>query len=184
MLQCLLNISRKKFGGKKRHGVIIKKEEREKKNPPPPQKKREKRRKKKKREKERERERERERGAPPPRLSRRGERRGRGEHAAASFNSVPLRSSAAKNAGCFSCLFLPSGLPARRIDCCCLVRELKKGPPLFSMLASVSVYPLPHFFSSLSFLPCLSEWFDACHGFFWCFSSSSALAGHTHDLLP
>jgi len=40
------------------------------------------------------------------------------------------------------------------------------------------------FFSSLSFLPCLSEWFDACHGFFWCFSSSSALAGHTHDLLP
>ena len=89
-----------------------------------------------------------------PKISRRSERRGRGrgEHAAASFNSVPLRSSAAKNAGCFSCLFLPSGLPARRIDCCCLVRELKKGPPLFSMLASVSVYPLPHFF--LLFLSC------------------------------
>jgi len=32
------------------------------------------------------------------------------------------------------------------------VRELKKGPPLFSMLASVSVYPLPHFF--LLFLSC------------------------------
>jgi len=37
-------------------------------------------------------------------------------------------------------------------DCCCLVRELKKGLPLFSMLASVSVYPLPHFF--LLFLSC------------------------------